>query len=75
MISGNILQKLRMLKGINQKTISEKMGISQPAYCKLEKCKYIKGETLSKILIALNCKREELDKLLHLLPPPPPGKV
>lgn len=70
MISGDILKKLRILKGMNQKAISGKLGIiSQPALSKMEKCKYINGVTLSKILTALNCKKEYPEKVKHFTPP------
>ncbi len=46
MINGNALRQLRILKGMKQETMAEKLGISQPAYCKREKVKSITGEKL-----------------------------
>lgn len=70
MISGDSIKKLRILRGMNQKTISAKLGISQPALSKLEKCKFINGERLSQILKILNCKKEDIEKLKQFTPPP-----
>jgi transcriptional regulator with XRE-family HTH domain len=70
MISGTVLKKIRLLKGVNQKKMSEKLGISQPAYCKLEQSKYIQKEKLLPILEVLNYKQEDLVNIIYLIPPP-----
>jgi transcriptional regulator with XRE-family HTH domain len=66
-ITGNVLRQLRTLKGLKQKAMAEKLGISQPAYSKLEKSKIISGEKLTKVLEALGYTKEELQQAVGLL--------
>ncbi len=37
MLSGETLRMLRNIRGLKQETLAKKLGISQPAYSKLEK--------------------------------------
>ncbi|HUC81876.1 MAG TPA: helix-turn-helix transcriptional regulator [Flavisolibacter sp.] len=62
-ISGELLQKLRLLKGIKQETIAKKLGISQPRYCQLEKKARIQGDLLANLIKALNYTTEEAEEL------------
>ncbi len=62
MISSETLRQLRTLKGIKQEILAKGLGISQPAYCKLEHNICIDGERLKQILIILKCSMEELEE-------------
>lgn len=48
MTSGETLRFLRLLKGVKQETIAKKLGISQPAYSKLENKNYDKQDSMGK---------------------------
>jgi transcriptional regulator with XRE-family HTH domain len=63
MNSGETLRLIRTLKGIKQNTIAKKIGISQPAYCKLEQQVYIREDKLLKLLISLDSDKEEMEKV------------
>ena len=67
MISGETLRLLRSLKKLKQKTIANKLGISQAAYSKMEKCKLITGERLEKLLKAINCTLVEIETIQMLI--------
>jgi len=69
-ISGELLQKLRTLKGLKQDIVARKLGISQPRYCEIEKKKNIQGELLKTLMGALNYTNEEVEKIKQMLPPP-----
>lgn len=71
MICGQTLRLLRAIKGIKQKTIAKKLGISQPAYSKLEKCEAVNGERADAILAALNCTQEDVENFEKAFIPPP----
>lgn len=58
---GETLRLLRAIKGIKQETIAKKLGISQPAYSKIEKRDCINGWRGEQLLTALNCTRDELE--------------
>lgn len=60
MIRGNVIKLLRTWKELTQEEVAEKLGISQPAYSKIEKCKYVKERKLEKILQAMNCTHKDL---------------
>jgi len=70
MISGETLRLLRNIKGIKQETMAKSLGITQPAYCKLEHSQYINGEKLQKLLAILNYTEKEIEQLKKFLPPP-----
>lgn len=70
MISGEQVRLIRNLYGIKQETMAKKLGISQPAYCHLEKKRWINGEQFENILAALGCSKEELENLVRNLPLP-----
>ncbi len=67
MYTGETLKRVRLLKGLNQKGIAKQLGISQPAYCKLEKRKNIDPARLQKILQLMHCNSDELSILEKLL--------
>jgi transcriptional regulator with XRE-family HTH domain len=60
MINGETLRVLRLLKKQKQSTIARKLGISQPAYSKIEKCKRIEGEKIKRILDLLDYAEEDV---------------
>ena len=66
MNSGETLRLLRTIKGFKQATIAKKMGISQPAYCKLEQRVYIKEEKLLKLLNFLDSDKHEMEKVKRM---------
>lgn len=70
MISGEKLRLLRNWKGLPQKQAAKLLGISQPAYSKMEKKKEINGLMLEKVKKAFNCSDEDIDQLNNLPPPP-----
>ncbi|NJO25308.1 MAG: helix-turn-helix transcriptional regulator [Bacteroidia bacterium] len=70
MITGETLKKLRRLRGPSQKEVAEKLGISQPAYCKMEKSRYINGKRLERILKALGCTQKDIENVKRFYPPP-----
>ena len=63
MVSGETLKKLRIIKGASQQQIAAKLGISQPAYSKLEKRKFVNGKSLGRILKALLCTNEDIERI------------
>jgi len=69
MITGETLKVLRNIKGIKQETMAKSLGITQPAYCKLELSNHINEDKLQKILVILNCTENEVEKIIKFLPP------
>ena len=63
MITGETLRILRNLKKLKQKTVADKLGISQPAYSKMEKSKCINGEKLERLLKVINCSIDEVETI------------
>ena len=70
MFNGEKLRLLRNWKGLPQKQAASLLGISQPAYSKLEKKKVINGEMLQKIKKAFGCTDMDIGRLYKLPPPP-----
>lgn len=70
MNAGECIRSLRLLRGLNQKGMAHKLGISQQAYSKIERCHYIDREKLHRILSAMNCSNADLDIIRKLLPAP-----
>ena len=66
MISGETLRLLRILKGIKQETIAKKLGISQPAYCKMERCQKVNPVKYRQVIEALDCTKEELQEVVRI---------
>lgn len=69
-ISGETLRILRQLKGMKQEVVAQKLGISQPAYCKLEKSDCINNGKLLQIINVLDYSQDEFEKIIRHLPPP-----
>lgn len=65
MITGETLRFLRIMKGVKQETLAKQLGISQPAYCKLEKKSRIDNERWAQIAHELNCQEDELQLLMQ----------
>ncbi len=70
MPNGENLKTLRTLKGIPQKAMAKKMGISQAAVSKIEHSKNIGIKVTEKYMKALHFTNEEIEKLKRILPPP-----
>ncbi len=71
MFTGEHLRIVRQIRGNQtQKAISKRLRIKQPAYHKWEKSKSIGEEKLIRFLNAMDCSREEFEKIIKLLPPP-----
>ena len=66
MITGETLRFIRNIKGIKQETLARQLGISQPAYCKLEKKERISKDRWEFILSKLNFQEGELEIILKL---------
>jgi len=62
MYTGEDIRVLRMIKGFSQQGVARQLGISQPAYCKLEKRENLSGEILRKVLAAMGCTESEISK-------------
>lgn len=75
MPNGENLKMLRTLKGIPQKTMAKKMGISQAAVSKIEHSKNVGIKVTEKYMKALHFTNEEIEKLKRILPPPPLNKT
>ncbi|MBS1946827.1 MAG: helix-turn-helix transcriptional regulator [Bacteroidetes bacterium] len=77
MYSGETIKLMRLMKGLSQNGVAKKLGISQPAYCKLEKRRKVNRAHLEKILSIIKCSKEELEEIkkFTIPPPPPPRKV
>ena len=60
---------LRKSKNKTQVDVAEKMNIKQQYVSELEKQKHINGETLDRILKAMNSNRDEFEKFKRVLPP------
>ena len=69
MRTGETLRLLRMLKGLKQSTLAHQLGISQPAYSKIEKCNRINEVRWNNILTILNCTDSELENLKSIISP------
>lgn len=68
-VSGETIRMLRTIKGMKQETMAKELGISQPAYCKLEQCDEINGKRLDKIISVFGYTKEELENVIKNSPP------
>lgn len=66
-ITGKILCRLRMAKGIAQKQVAERLKMTQQAYSKIEKNGVIKPLILDSILVAMKSNRDELKMIQQLM--------
>lgn len=57
--SGELLRKVRFLKNMKQTGAAKLLGISQPAYCKLERTKAITEEKWRSIMEQLGIEESE----------------
>jgi transcriptional regulator with XRE-family HTH domain len=64
--SGEHIRILRTSRGLTQKEIAWKIGLSQQRYSALEKYQKVNGEHLQKILKALKFSPQEAKNILHL---------
>lgn len=65
-VSGELIRKLRNLKGLQQKAVASNMGKKQQYISKLERLEYIKLNTVALLLTALNSNMAELEKIRTL---------
>jgi transcriptional regulator with XRE-family HTH domain len=65
--SGENLKHLRLLKDYSQKGIARKLGISQPAYSKMEKRRKVNDAQLEKILKIMHCDLKDLENIQKVL--------
>jgi transcriptional regulator with XRE-family HTH domain len=68
MITGETIRLIRNWKKLKQKTVADKLGISQPAYSKLEKHNHINPERLQKLLVVFNCTDSDLELFRKIVP-------
>ena len=68
--TGEIIRRLRLLKGIKQTDAAKRLGMSQQAFSKIEKYPSIAETTARKILAAFACVEEDLENIKKFLPPP-----
>lgn len=68
MHDGEIIKLIRLLKGFNQTGAGIGMDISQQAFSKWEKKKFIPEQQLKVILEALNSSQREFDTFKNLPP-------
>jgi transcriptional regulator with XRE-family HTH domain len=66
MITGENLRQLRMLKGIKQEVIAKRLGISQPAYCKLERASTLSELRLKLVLEIMQYTFAEASEIIRL---------
>jgi len=70
MFTGEQLRLVRQVKGNQtQKAVSKKLHIKQPAYYKWEKSESIDEEKLQRFLKAIDCSREEFERIIELIAP------
>jgi transcriptional regulator with XRE-family HTH domain len=67
MFTGENLRQLRLIKGMKQKFVASKLGISQQAYSKLENRDVITDHLLLKVMQSMDCKPEEKDIIEQLV--------
>ncbi|HVU98011.1 MAG TPA: helix-turn-helix transcriptional regulator [Puia sp.] len=67
MYSGQTIKVLRLMKGYSQQGIARELGISQPAYSKLEKRKTVNKESSKKILAIIKCSADDVRSVQEFL--------
>ena len=67
MYSGQTIKTLRLMKGYSQQGIAKQLGISQPAYSKLEKRKTVNKESSKKILAIIKCSADDVRSVQDFL--------
>lgn len=66
---GKTLMLLRKFKNTTQQQLAKKLATSQQYISELEKKNHLNRSKLDKILKALNCSKEEWEKLRRFVPP------
>ena len=61
MYSGEVLKKLRLLKGLNQNGVAKKLGITQQAYSKIENNGSMDEKKFLQIIKSIDCSDRELE--------------
>lgn len=65
---GKTLMLLRKFKNTTQQQLAKRLATSQQYISELEKQNHFNGVKLDKILKALNCSKEEWEKLKRFIP-------
>jgi transcriptional regulator with XRE-family HTH domain len=63
MINGEILRRLRTIKGIKQASVAKELGITQQAYSKIEKSKNIDEIKINSLLAILEIGKDDYEEL------------
>lgn len=63
MATGQLIKKLRLMKGLKQESVAKKMGVTQQALSKIENANELPQQTIERTLIAMDSNFEELRKL------------
>jgi transcriptional regulator with XRE-family HTH domain len=66
-VTGEMLQRLRLIRGVGQKEIANALNITQQAYSKIEKSKCIDEKRLVIILNFLRYSKNEVLSLQDIL--------
>jgi transcriptional regulator with XRE-family HTH domain len=67
MINGQVLRRLRMMKGWSQKEAARRLHMSRTTYARLEQSVWLQGIKLQAILDALECTSADVEKAMDLL--------
>jgi transcriptional regulator with XRE-family HTH domain len=67
MINGQVLRRLRVMKGWSQKEAAVRLRISRSTYGRLEQSVWLQGTRLQTILNALECTSADVEKAMDLL--------
>jgi transcriptional regulator with XRE-family HTH domain len=67
MINGQVLRRLRVMKGLNQKEAARRLHISRSTYARLEQSVWLQGTQLQAILDALECTSADVEKAMNIL--------
>jgi transcriptional regulator with XRE-family HTH domain len=66
---GKTLMLVRKFKNTTQQQLAKRLATSQQYISELEKQNHFNGAKLDKILKALNCSKDEWEKLRRFTPP------
>ncbi len=69
MYNGGLLKKIRLLKGLNQKGIAKKLGMTQQAYSKKENNGALSEKEFMHIMKFIGCSTKELEFVRNYPPP------
>jgi transcriptional regulator with XRE-family HTH domain len=70
-VTGDTIRKLRVLKGINQKTAAYNLGITQQAFSKIEMSAVITENKIASLLKSLSSSEDDLKTVLAFTPHKP----